>query len=271
MPSFDEYLDSLLARGRAYFSKEEGLKALGLSVNTFTATATRLAKRRRLVSPRHGFYLILRPEDRAAGAPDPTRWIDPLMKYQKIDYRISLLRAAAFHGSSHQASMVFQVIVPKQLRDIEIGRHRIEFIYQAPEFFKETNRPDWLDQIKSEAGFARVAGIELTLLDCSRYFHKAAGIDGVAQVVHDFGNRAIPGKLAKAADHYENAAVRRLGYLLESFGYRRQAAALEPFASRAKSIKRLDPSIRSVSTLQRKSAKNPKWMLDINHPIEIDA
>jgi len=66
---------------------------------------------------------------------DPARWIDPLMKYQGLDYRVSLLRAAAFHGSSHQAAMIFQVIAPKQLRDIEIGRHRLQFLYQAPRAF----------------------------------------------------------------------------------------------------------------------------------------
>jgi hypothetical protein len=93
---------------------------------------------------RHGFYLILRPEDRVAGAPDPARWIDPLMKYQGIDYRVSLLRAAAFHGSSHQAAMTFQLIVPKQLRDFEIGRHRLQFVYQAPAAFAQVNQPEWL-------------------------------------------------------------------------------------------------------------------------------
>jgi hypothetical protein len=77
------------------------------------------------------------------------RWIDPLMK--------------------RQAAMVFQVIVPKQLRGFEIGRHRLQFIYQAPHVFAEANRPEWLAQMKSEAGFAKVAGVELTLLDCARY------------------------------------------------------------------------------------------------------
>ena len=59
------------------------------------------------------------------------------MNYLRIDYRISLLRAAAFHGSSHQAAMTFQVIAPQQLRDFEIGRHRIQFVYQAPSAFAQ--------------------------------------------------------------------------------------------------------------------------------------
>ena len=77
----------------------------------------------------------MRPEDRQLGAPDPSRWIDPLMKLQGLDYRISLLRAAAFHGSSHQAAMVFQVIAHKQLPKIVLGRQRVEFLYQSTDAF----------------------------------------------------------------------------------------------------------------------------------------
>lgn len=271
MASLDQYLDKQLSRGRAYFSREEVLEALGLSPEAFIAAAARLTKKHRLANPRRGFYLILRPEDRVTGAPDPVRWIDPLMNYLSLDYRISLLRAAAFHGSSHQAAMVFQVIVPKQLRAIEIGRHRLQFIYQTPEAFAKTNMPDWLVQMKSEAGFAKVAGVELTLLDSARYFRKAAGINGVAQIAKDLGAGADPRKLAKAAAAYENSAVRRLGYLLDRSSHARQAKSLEPFARKAKSMKPLDPSVKPlIKSLAAQHEKNSKWMLVINEPVEID-
>ena len=271
MASLDRYLDELLSGGRAYFSREEALDALGLKSTAFIAAAGRLVKKHRLLSPRRGFYLILRPEDRVSGAPDPVRWIDPLMKYLGLDYRISLLRAAAFHGSSHQAAMVFQVIVPKQLRAFDIGRHRLQFIYQAPAVFLKTNVPDWLSQMKSEAGFARVAGVELTLLDCARYFHKAAGINGVAQIVRDLGASADPRKLAKAAQAYENSAVRRLGYLLDHAGLARQANILEPFVGKAKSMKPLDPSVKPLTeSLAKLHKKDTRWMLVINEPVEVD-
>lgn len=276
MASLDRYLDELLTHGRAWFSREQAIEALGLGAEAFIAAASRLIKKRRLASPRRGFYLILRPEDRVAGAPDPARWIDPLMKYLDLDYRVSLLRAAAFHGASHQAVMVFQVIAPKQLRAFDIGRHRLQFIYQAPAAFAKTNERNWLSQIKSVGGFAKVAGVELTLLDCARYFHKAAGINGVAQVAKDIGAKADPRKLAKAAEAYQNSAVRRLGYLLEHAGHVRQANALEPFARKAKSMKPLDSSVRpltgSLAPLSKKNGyeKNDKWMLVINEPVEID-
>lgn len=267
-----EYLDEQLARGRAYFSRQEALDALGLSPQSLTASISRLISKRRLANPRHGFYLILRPEDRTLGAPDPVRWIDPLMKHQRIDYRISLLRAAAFHGSTHQAAMVFQIIVPKQLRGFEIGRHRLQFVYQAPHAFAEANRGDYLAQMKSEAGFAKVASVELTLLDCARYLHRAAGINGVAQIVKDLGGKANPRKLAKLADVYENSSVRRLGYLLELSRHRRQAKALEPFAREARSLKPLDPAIKPlVASLASSGERNPKWMLLINERVEVEA
>ncbi len=271
MNTIDKYMDDQLVRGRPYFFKEEALKALDLKEEAFTATATRSIKKHRLANPWRGFYLVLRPEDRVAGAPDPVRWIEPLMQYLRLDYRISLLRAAAFHGSSHQAAMVFQVIVPKQLRPFDLGRHRIQFIYQSPKVFAETNKPQRLEQLKSESGFAKVAGVELTLLDCARYFHRAGGINGVAQIVHDLGGKANPGKLARAAEYYENSTVRRLGYLLDYFGYARQAKSLLPFASKAKSLKPLDPSVKPLTKKLATLAENDsRWMLTINESVEID-
>ena len=86
---------------------------------------------------------------------------------------------------------------------------------------------------KSDADFAQVAGVELTLLYCARYFHKAAGINGVAQIAKDIGAKAEPRALAKAAAAYENSSVRRLGYLLERAGHTRQANALESLVKKA--------------------------------------
>ena len=253
--------------------REEALASLGLSPEAFIASAARLIKKRRLASPRRGFYLILRPEDRVNGVPDPVRWIDPLMKYLGIDYRISLLRAAAYHGSSHQAAMTFQVITSRQLRSFDIERHRVQFIYQAPSVFVRTNTLDWLSQIKSEAGFAKVTGVELSLLDCARYFNKAAGINGVAQIAKDLGADANPRKLTKIAIAYENSTVRRLGYLLEQTGHARQAEALELFVRKAKSIKALNPSVEpmpQVFDVLSEYEKDTKWALIINDPVEID-
>ena len=271
MAMLDSHLDDLLARGRAYFSRSEAIGAFGVKPTALSAAITRAVKLRRLTIPRHGFYLILRPEDRTAGAPDPVKWIDPLMKHQGIDYRVSLLSAAAFHGSSHQASMVFQIIAPRQLRDIHLGRHRLQFLYQSPEAFERLNQPEWLASMKSDAGFATVAGTELTLLDSMRYFHKAAGISGVAQIVHDIGAKAKPRLLKLAAEHYESSTVRRLGYLLELAGHVRQSDSLRAFAQQAKTPVPLDPSATPrVKALSRAVERNARWKLLINETVEME-
>lgn len=271
MVTIDQYLDEHLARGRAYFTREEAQAALGLEAHPLSVALLRQAKKGRLANPRRGFYLILRPEDRTLGAPDPVRWIDPLMQSLKLDYRVTLLRAAAFHGSSHQAAMVFQVIVPRQVRGFEVGRQRVEFIYQSPSAFHQVNRSDWLGSLKSDAGFAKVAGLELTLLDCARYFHKTAGINGLAQIAQDLGGNASADVLTSIAAHYENSSVRRLGYLLERAGHLQQADALRPFARKAKTLVLLDPSVKplveGVSDLREKV---PDWHLIINEQVEVD-
>lgn len=272
MQSLAQFIDDRLLHGRAHFDRGEALAAVGLNTGGLTAAITRLVKKHKLANPRHGFYLILRPEDQLAGAPDPVRWIDPLMKHQGLDYRVSLLRAAAFHGSSHQAAMVFQVVVPRQLRNFEIGRHRLQFLYQTPTAFAKANQPGQLDRMKSEAGYAQVAGVELTLLDCVRYFHKAAGISGVAQIAKDIGAKADPRTLARIGAAYEDTAVRRLGYLLERAGHLRQAAALEVFARKGKTAVLLDPSVKPLTeSLAELHEKDTKWKLVINEKVEVDS
>lgn len=213
MTSLEKFIDGQLQRGLSHFSSEEAMAALDLKPHTLKTSIARLIKKHRLANPRHGFFLILRPEDRLAGAPDPAHWIDPLMKYQELDYRISLLRAAAFHG------------------------------------------------------------IELTLLDCARYFHKATGINGIAQIAKDVGGKANPRKLAEIAATYESSSVRRLGYLLEHCGHTRQANALEPFAQKAKTPAALEPAAKSLIKLLGASEpleKNTRWKILVNEPVEID-
>lgn len=264
-------LELRLQRGQRVFSGRDLRNDLKLSAAAFDAAARRLKLQHRLASPHHGFFLILTPHDRAYGAPDPIRWIAPLMDHLALEYRVSLLRAAAHHGSSQQAAMVIHVVATRQLRPIDIGRYRLEFVYQSPEAFAAVNQPANLVRIKSESGFALAAGIELLLLDCVRYMHRSLGLNGVAQIVHDLGSRANPGKLARLATAYENTVVRRLGYLLEYFGLTKHAAALAPYVLKAKSMKTLDPAVRTLPGIVRRFKQDLRWKLVLNRAVEIDA
>jgi hypothetical protein len=158
------------------------------------------------------------------------------------------------------------------LRDLEIGRHRLQFLYQAPQAFTHVNLATRLDQMKTEEGFAKVAGVELTLLDCARYFHDAGGISAVAQITKDIGGKANVRALADAAEEYENSSVRRLGYLLDLASHVRQAKALEPFVKKAKTLLPLNPAVRPlVASLASPDERNFRWKPVINDPVEIDS
>ena len=271
MAALDTFIDDRLAAGRGWFSRAEAVASV-IALSTLSTALTRAVAKGKLASPRHGFYLIVRPEHRAAGAADPAEWIDPLMKHQGLGYRGSLLRAAAHHGSSHQAAMIFQVVAPRQLRDLTLGAHRLQFIYQEPEAFAACNEASPVGTIKTPAGFAVVAGVELTLLDCVRYMHRAGGLGSVAQIAKDLGAHADARRLARAAAHYEGAAVRRLGYLLEQAGHTRQAKALRVYAEAARHFAPLDPSVKLiVAALAEVPERDAIWKLLINEVVEVDA
>jgi predicted transcriptional regulator of viral defense system len=146
MTPLDAFLEQHLARGRITFTREEALGIL--PPNPLTAALGRLIRKGRLANPRQGFYLILTPADREQGAPDPARWIHPLMQHQKMDYRISLLSAARFHGAQQEPA-AFQLVVPRPLRELAAGRHKLEFIHQAENAFIRTNRGEWLAELRS--------------------------------------------------------------------------------------------------------------------------
>lgn len=271
MSTLERYIDDRLAQGRIYFLRDEARAELGLSAQAFSMAVARQARKQRLLMPRQGFYLILRPEDRHIGAPDPARWIHPLMSFLKLDYRVALLRAAAFHGASHQAAMVFQIIAPRQMRSLTVGRYRMQFVYQTPAVFMATNRDEWLASLKTDTGFARIAGVEITLLDCARYFHQVGGINALAQIVKDIGAQAHPAILTEAATHYESTSVRRLGYLLDHLGLPEQARVLLPHAMRYGKAVPLDPAIRTfIEGLSPNHETDANWRLIINEDVEVD-
>jgi len=252
----DTFLSARLSRGHLSFTREDLLRALAASSSTLTHSLSKLARQGRLANPRPGFYLILSPEDK--GAPDPTRWIGALMRHQQSDYRISLLSAAEYHGAINAAPSL-QLVVPKKMADFTAGRYRVEFQPMQQNAFTRTNRTEWLAGMKTGAE-AKVAGIELALLDCAKWFHKAGGISQVAQIARQLGDKASPRRLAAIARACDNADVMRLGYLLELAGHEQQAKALDAFTQDARQ-KLLDPTSK-IDT----GELSGRWKITLNTP-----
>src|ERR1700680_3405245 len=128
--AFSSYLTHLLSTGRVVFSRAEARQALGVSDGALLDAAERQQRKKHLVSPRRGFYVILPPQYLSWGAPPPPWYIDDLMRHEGRPYYVGLLKAAELHGATHQAVMEFQVMTDRQLPRIRAGRSFIAFYFR---------------------------------------------------------------------------------------------------------------------------------------------
>jgi hypothetical protein len=103
------YVDDLQAAGRLTFTREEAMLALGVTANALKQSVLRLAARRRVVSVRRGFYVVVPLEHRQAGIPPLDRWLQDLLR---------------FHGASGEVMLVDEgratVRADKRLRPVEV-------------------------------------------------------------------------------------------------------------------------------------------------------
>jgi predicted transcriptional regulator of viral defense system len=219
---FSGYLTRLLSTGRVVFSREDVQKELGLSRGALLDAAERQQRKKNLISPRRGFYVIVPPQYLSWGAPPPSWYIDDLMRREGRPYYVGILKAAELHGATHQAVMEFQVVTDKRLPEIRAGRSVVTFHYRKD----MTRISQGIEERKTDTGRMKVSTVELTLLDLLRYSHAAGGLDNITTIVADLGDRTDPGKLASLSAAYDRSVTQRLGYLLERSGHQDRAAAL---------------------------------------------
>lgn len=216
------YLTQLLSKGRVVFTATQAREVLGISKNALLKAAGKQKTRGNLISPRRGFYVIVPPEYRAFGAPEPPWYIDALMAYEGRPYYVGLLSAAALHGATHQAVMAFQVVTDKQLPKFRAGRSQVVFYYRKDMSTVEQG----LQEHKTKTGTMNISGPELTALDLLRYPHAAGGLHHIATVLSDLGERIDAEKLAVLSGAFERSACQRLGFLLGWSGHGLKAGAL---------------------------------------------
>ena len=137
------------------------------------------------------------------------------MRREGHAYYVGLLKAAELHGATHQAVMEFQVVTAKRLPGIRAGRNLIVF------HFRKDMEAVWtgIQDRKTETGAMKISSAALTALDLLRYPKASGGIDNVATVLSDLGQKIDPGQLAALSARMERPVVQRLGHLLEHLGH----------------------------------------------------
>ena len=213
--ALSRYVSSLLSSGRTVFTAEEAEQTLGVGHGAFLDAAERLQRRKALVNPRQGFYVVVPPQYASWGAPPPAWYIDALMRHESQAYYVGLLKAAELHGATHQAVMEFQVISAKRFPKIRVGRNLIVFYFR-----KELEAvTEGIEGRKTDTGTMKLSSAALTALDLLRYPQASGGIDNVATVLSDLGQRIDPEQLAALSAQVERPVVQRLGHLLEYLGH----------------------------------------------------
>jgi predicted transcriptional regulator of viral defense system len=267
--SLANYINDLQAGGRVSFTRNEAMAALGITGAAFLKAAARLQKKRMLLNPRQGFYVAVPPQYLSWGAPPPNWYVDHLMRHEGRSYYVGLLKAAELHGATHHAVMEFQVVTNKQFPKIRAGRSIIAFYFRKD---LSSVLPGVIDH-KTDTGTMKISSPELTSFDLLRYAHAVGGIDAVATVLSDLGDKLDGTKLAAMAAYFERAIIQRLGYLLDRLGRSEKAEALHHvlFSKSAVPWAALEPRRHG----QKKPAgepveRNERWRVLVYREPEID-
>lgn len=267
--SLAQHLTNLQSEGRITFTRDEAIKALGITEAAFLKSAARLQKRHMLLNPRQGFYVVVPPQFLSWKAPPPTWYIDALMRYEGRPYYVGLLKAAELHGASHQAVMEFQVITDRQLPKIRAGRSWITFHFRKS---MDSVREGIIDR-QTDTGTMKVSSPELTALDLLQYVHAVGGIDAVATVLADLGRKIDGEKLSSLAKQFDRACAQRLGYLLDRLGHAERAQALHAHLSATKLLVwvALEPLNRGAKRSESKPIeRNERWHVFVQRHPEVD-
>jgi predicted transcriptional regulator of viral defense system len=268
-PTLSTYVSQLLSEGRTVFSREEAQRALGIGSGAWLDAAERQQRRKALISPRRGFYVIVPPQYLGWGAPPPSWYIDSLMRYEGHSYYVGLLKAAELHGASHQAVMEFQVVTDKRLPRIIAGRSAIGYYYRKDMAAISTA----IEPRKTDTGQMMISSIELTVLDLLRYPHASGGLSHVATVLTELAARIESARLGALAPAFERAVVQRLGHLLDWLGHTAATDALRSsLGTRALTWVELEPSQTRIADLTPEPvARDARWHVIVRERPEPDA
>lgn len=262
--TFIDYIHDLIKHGKCAFSIEDAITALKIkSRKAIYSSIEHLVNKNELISPARGFYVIVPPEYQILGCLPAEYFIPYLMEHWKTKYYACLLTAAKYHGASHQAVMIFQVMVEKPRPTIVCGKIKIKFISNK----NLTSTPTQI--IATRMSMLTVSTPEGTAMDLLNYPHQSAGLNHIATVLTELHESINAEKLLELA---ENSSIfawqQRLGYLLELVGANELADVLKKHLSKQN---RVDYILLAPGKKAAKQAKkNDDWKIIENIKIESD-
>lgn len=252
--------DWALSRGISALTTDDVAHLLGIPTAHVSQRLAPLRRRSELFSPARGLWVPIPAEYREWGAPDPLIYIDDVMGHLNADYRIGWLSAAAIHGASHQAAQVFQVATDHTVSGRICGRSKLEFLSRG---YTSSLAVARTSPVSRRAKIASAGATMLMLADDALL---CGGLDNVATLVVELSEEAPGYESELIADMalFPDAAVRRVGWLLETFADGAPDAVAAYCNGLESSSSFLSPS-RSKA-----GKKDARWNLIINEEVDPD-
>lgn len=257
-----EAMDTLLAHGGLAVSTDEAAQLLQLPPEHVRVRMQPLVRNGRVFTPAKGLWVAIPPEYRTWRVLPGAHFIDPMMAHLGRDYYVGWLSAAEMYGAAHQRPQVVQVAVNRHLANRDIERVRLRFI--------ERRHLGELPRVRRNVptGQVWVSTPEVTAFDLAADPRHGGGVSNVATVLIelcDEGQLAAQ-RLVDATEHFSLAAVRRLGFLLDTIGQSDLANALH---DRAEQRRHFPPDVLAPHN----SGAGPvdaRWRLRVNADVEPD-
>lgn len=256
------FVISLAAKGKSFFTEDDALKETGLSRIALRSALRRLKKKQEIASPLRGFFIIVPPDYQSLRALPPEQFIDDLMSYLHAPYYVGLLSAAQYYGAAHQKPQAFQVISSKARRNIKVGRVKITFTTKS-DTEQSTTR-----QFNTPRGFVRVASPETIALDLVTFPQKSGGISAAFEILSDLSEHLNLENCVHAIPRLKKAPpLQRLGYFFDILGLEKYAQICEEQLKKHPYVKKalLDPQENIIE-----GVLDVRWNLIINTQLETE-
>ena len=152
-------------------------------------------------------------------------------------------------------------MVEKNQRPIECGSVRVSFIA------RKKIRAVPVQSFNTPRGTVSVSTIEATAVDLAGYPHHAGGLDQVATILAELGEKIDPKLLAAAAKTAPLPWAQRLGFLLELVGVKDRASLLKAYVqTNGRDWTALVPGEKRARV-----RRADDWLLYVNADVESEA
>ena len=260
-PSVADIVEEFQAGGRYTFTEAALSRRAGGSRIALKAALRRLKAKKRLASPKRGFFVVVPTEYREVGAPPASWCVDDLLRFLHQPYYVGLLTAAGLHGAAHQQPMEFQVVTDRPTRPLRAGRAVIRF------HASRQCRRSPVVLMQTETGTVRVSTPEATAFDLVRFAHAAGHLSNVATVLGELAEKIDASALVRLSKQYAAPDVQRLGYLLDVLGKTDLTVSLR----RALEQRRYRPiALAPGQTTRSKKSVDVRWRVRPNEIVEPD-